>query len=316
MVRLPYNGTWVTCGSYAFLNGTGLPLDDLIPVENSTGTPWGMSSLEDGYEYTRILTPFREFSSGIDEAARLWGVELRHTEYPSSGELDPEAFPEEAAVIVGPINMENLSYFPLSRQYKLADHFILVRRKEATHQFLITDSEGIAGCYLDFKALKAMLSIQNIPEAKGALHLRWIIGVHEPASRAEIAAYTAKKAMQNLRDAENAGQGYNAFLRCCDLVRQTETVLFKSSLNYNLVYLIQRRLMVERFLDGLKESNRFFADRRLYEDLYLQMEQAASCRAALMTEHIDEVCGNLEKLSDSEKEYTYHWEGVIKNGWY
>ena len=39
MVRLPYNGTWVTCGSYAFLNGTGLPLDNLIPVENSTVQP-------------------------------------------------------------------------------------------------------------------------------------------------------------------------------------------------------------------------------------------------------------------------------------
>lgn len=316
MVRLPYNGTWVTCGSYAFLNGTGLPLDNLIPVENSTGTPWGMSSLESDYEYTRILTPFREFSNGIDEAARLWGVELRHTEYPSSEEFGPEEFPEETAVIVGPINMENLNYFPLSRQYKLADHFILVRRKKGTQEFLITDSEGIAGCYLDFKTMKKMLTIRNIPEAKGALHLRWIMGVHEPASQAEIAAYTVKKAMQNLRDAENAGQGYKAFLRCRDLVRRTETVRFKSSLNYNLVYLIQRRLMVKQFLDGLKETNRFFADHCLYEDLSLQMEQAAECRAALMNDNIDEVCGNLEKLSDSEKEYTYHWEDVIKDGWY
>lgn len=316
MERLPYNGTWVTCGSYAFLNGSGLPADYLLPVENSTGTSWGMSSLEADYEYTRILTPFREFSSGIDEVAPLWGIELQHTEYNSSEELSPEEFPEEAAVIAGPVNMENLSYLPLSRQYKLADHFIVARREKGAKKLLITDSEGIVGRYVDFKSLKTMLSVRKIPEAKGMLHLRKIIVVNKPASQTEIAAYTIKKAMRNLKDAENAGQGFKAFLRCRDVIRETKIVNCRSSLNYNLVYVIQRRLMVEQFLDNLKESDRFFADSRLYDDLSLQIEQAARCRMALMNEDKDEVCEYLEKLSDSEKEFTYHWEEYIKDGWY
>ena len=316
MERLPYNGAWVTCGSYAFLNGSGLSIDYLLPVENSTGTSWGMSSFEDDYEYTRILTTFREFSSGIDDVAPLWGIELQHTEYNSSEELIPEDFTEEAAVIVGPVNMENLSYLPLSRQYKLADHFIVVRREKGEEKLLITDSEGIVGHYVDFKSLKNMLSIRKIPEAKGILHLRKIIGVNEPASQSEIVAYTIKKAMQNLKDAENAGQGFKAFLRCRDVVRETKIVNCRSSLNYNLVYIIQRRLMVERFLDSLKESNRFFVDSCLYDDLSLQIEQAVGCRMALMNGDKDEICEYLEKLSDSEKEFTYHWEEYIKDGWY
>lgn len=316
MVRLPYNGTWVTCGSYAFLNGSGLSADYLLSVENSTGTSWGISSLEADYEYTRLLTPFREFSSGIDDAAPLWGIELQHTEYNSAEELSPEDFPEKSAVIAGPVNMESLRYLPLSRQYKLADHFIVVRREKGDEKLLITDSEGIVGHYVDFNSLKTMLSVRKIPEAKGMLHLRKIIGVNEPESQTEIAAYTIKKAMRNLKDAENVGQGFKAFLRCRDAIRETKIVNCRSSLNYNLVYVIQRRLMVERFLDSLKESDRFFADSRLYDDLSLQIEQAAGCRMALMNEDKDEVCEYLEKLSDSEKEFTDHWEEYIKDGWY
>lgn len=316
MERLPYNGTWVTCGSYAFLNGSGLPEDYLLPVENSTGTSWGMSSLEAEYEYTRILTPFREFSSGIDEVAPLWGIELRHTEYNSSGELSLEEFPEETAVIVGPISMENLGYLPLSRQYKLADHFIVVRREKGAKKLLITDSEGVVGCYVDFNSLKIMLSVRKIPEAKGILHIRNIIVVNEPVSQMEIAAYTIKKAMRNLKDAESAGQGFKAFLRCRDTIRETKLINLRNSLNYNLVYVIQRRLMVERFLDSLKKYNRFFSDNRLYDALSFQIEQAAVCRMALMKGDKNEVCECLKKLSDSEKEFTYYWEDYIKDGWY
>lgn len=316
MGRLPYNGTWVVCGTYAFLNGSGLSANYLLPVENSTGTSWGMSSLEADYEYTRILTPFREFSSGIDEAAPLWGIELQHTEYNSSDELSLEDFPEEVAVIIGPINMGNLSYLPLSRQYKLADHFIVVRRGKRNEKLLLTDSERIVGRYADFKSLKTMLSVQGIPEAKGMLHLRKVIGVNEPASQTEIAEHTIKKAMRNLKDAENGGQGFKAFLRCRDTIREVKIVNCRSSLNYNLVYVIQRRLMVERFLDSLKEFDRFLADDRLYNDLSLQIEQAARCRMALMNEDKGEICEYLEKLSDSEKQFTYHWEEYIKDGWY
>lgn len=316
MERLPYNGTWVTCGAYAFLNASGLSADYLLPVENSAGTSWGMSSFEADYAYTRILTPIREFSRGIDDVAPLWGIELQHTEYNSSEELSLEDFPKEVAVIAGPVNMESLSYLPMSRQYKLADHFIAVKRVKGHEKLLLTDSEGIVGRYVDFKSLKTMLSIQKIPEANGMLHLRKIIAVNEPVSQTVIAEYTIKKAMRNLKEAENADQGFKAFLRCRDAITETEIVNYKNSLNYNLVYVIQRRFMVERFLDSLKESDRFFADCRLYDDLSLQIEQAVRCRMALMNEDKDEICEYLEKLSDSEKEFTYHWEEYIRDGWY
>lgn len=68
-----YNGTWITCGSYAFLHAAGLDKKLLLSVENSAGVSFGMASMQEAWDYTQLLTPAFDFHAGIDAAAPLWG---------------------------------------------------------------------------------------------------------------------------------------------------------------------------------------------------------------------------------------------------
>lgn len=314
MERLPYSGTWVTCGAYAFLNGSGLPMKYLLDIENSCGATWGIACYGENYEYTRILTPYRDFSRGIDQAAPLWGITISTTRLSSSSEVTPNHFPVGKATLVGPINMEKLAYLPLSRQYKLADHFILIKREG--DRFTIIDSEGVIRCYVDFDQLKKLLDIQGIPEAQNVLQIRIMDKTGEIESKKKIAEYTFHQAIKNLKDAECSEQGSCAFSSCIKIIRESSISNYRNSLNYNLIYLMQRRVMAVHFLDLLNEMKIIGSNHKLYRGFTTQIEQIALCRNALIEERTDVICYQLNQLAESEKEIIYQWEELSKNGWY
>lgn len=316
MEHLPYNGTWVTCGAYAFLNGSGLPMEYLLAVENSCGATWGMACCGTNYEFTRILTPYRDFSQGIDNAAPLWGFSIVTTNLSSPSEMTLDYFPVGSTVMVGPINMERLTYLPLSRQYKLADHFILIKREQPEERLLVIDSEGIVGCYVEFERLKNMLCVQGIPEAQGMLQIRRLHKTGRPVAEKIIAEYTLEIAIKNLNEAENLGQGSMAFNSCCKTIQEAKLADYRNSLNYNLVYTMQRRIMALQFLDSLRKLKMIGHDHELYRGLTSQIEYIALCRKVLAEEEIDAICDQLNRLADAEKQLVCQWEGLKKNGWY
>lgn len=310
MVSLPYNGTWITCGSYAFLHAAGLDGAWLLPVENSAGATFGMASFQGEWDHTRMLMPAFDFHAGIDEAANLWGVELEHYVCGSFGEfLTLHGGSEPCNYVVGPVNMAALDYLPLSNQYHCADHYIALHRENG---YTLTDSEGVVCMRISEERLDAILSGRGIPESHGHLHIRAVHRTRQIVPFARRAICTIEKGAENLKQAAELGEGPQAFLQCAATVSRDPPVMWKSALSYDLSYVAQRRLMMQRFLAALDSTEAFEVDPKLTRLLDHQIELAAEARQALCGEDIAALVGRLGRLSEAEEVLTRQWEVWIR----
>ena len=314
MERFPYRGTWIACGTYAFLQASGLWEDLLIEIENCAGATFGMKSLKRELDYTRILTPFRDFHCGIDKAAHLWGVVIKHEILESKESFRPEVLEREAeGFVIGPVNMEGLKYLVLPQQYHLSDHFFAVRRC-ANGKYVLYDSEGIAGMDIDAEQIKDWLNITSIPEANERVHIRTLYKVGDPVSRKERLDYEIQVATKNFRLAGESGQGAKAFLLCRDVVEEDQSVLsrWRESFFYNMNYVIQRRLMMIQLIERVAQTDEFRPDRRLRSLIMGQIQTAGECLKALERVDIKRMGEKLNLLYETEIELTLRWEDWIK----
>lgn len=305
-----YNGTWITCGAYALIHATELDPKLLIRVENSAGATFGMSCMRAEWGCTRMLTPIRDFHSGIDEAAAVWGLESLHTESETPLKCDALLHAEARDVfVVGPVNMEALSYLPCSKQYRCADHYIALQclRRNA---FRLTDSEGIVGIDVQLSDLQQLLTGAGIPESSGKLHVRQFLRRGVPYTAEEQVAYIAKKAMDNLDYANRIGQGPAAFLACGEIAASMPMTKWHSALTYDMKYVIQRRVMMQELVrDACQICGR--SDGSLPDLLQRQISAAA-----LVLHELDERKKiNFEQLAETEQELTERWKEWYHSDW-
>ena len=102
----------VCCGSYACLNVIQDSAIDVSLFELSTGTPFGIRHCEDEH-FDRLLTTFRDPNQGLDYALRLWGYDVTAVSVPSCQKcLDLLRNHGPGRVVLGPVNMGGLEYYP------------------------------------------------------------------------------------------------------------------------------------------------------------------------------------------------------------
>lgn len=313
MERFPYNGTWITCGSYAFLNAADLERYLLIDVENSSGATFGMCCMGTEWDYTRLLTPIRDFHCGIDKAAPIWGIAIRHEEYDVFDNFIYQHQNDGASgYVIGPINMANLRYLPLSQQYHCADHYIALKL-DTQGQARLIDSEGIVGMNIDDRQLRMMISGKGIPESKGKIHARSVFSQFPSYSAEERIAYTIRKGAENLNYAKAIGQGPKAFLHCAEVISSAQSNLWRAAFEYDLDYVIQRRLMMQKLIRDAQIICRCSVNDELQMLLHRQMETTAVCKYALS--HNMEVISPLSELAELEDELTQRWEEWSTYDW-
>lgn len=307
-----YNGTWITCGSYAFLHAAGLDKKLLLAVENSAGATFGMAGMQEAWDYTRLLTPAFDFHAGIDAAAPLWGVELEHYVCGSFAEFDATCGDAPENYLVGPVNMAGLNYLPLAGQYRYADHYVALRWESG---WTLVDSEGVPGLSVSAEELNRMLTGRGIPESGGKFHVRRIQRVGEPASFSEQAIYTIEKGASNLKRAKRCGEGPQAFLKCAAVIAQNSPSLWQEAFLYDLDYTIQRRLMMLQFLEPISSDLQFKVDSRLPELIVQQIKTAVRAKALLRRGKGILLNDALCRLSDMEDTLTQQWGVWISYDW-
>lgn len=302
MEPLPYNGSWITCGSYAFLHAAGLNPKLLLSIENSAGATFGTASMREAWDYTRLLTPAFDFHAGINAAAPLWGVTLERYVCGGFKEFIDVYGAKPGSYLAGPVNMAGLHYLPLAVQYHCADHYVALHMENG---WTLVDSEGVPGLRVSVDELNDILTGRGIPESGGELHIRRVRRTGEMASFVERAIFTIKKGSSNLKRAKQIGEGPQAFLKCAATIARTPAVLWREAFSYDLDYIVQRRLMMLRLLESLSGNPRFEVDPRLPDLIGRQIETVAGAKAALGRE---DLAGYLYRLSEMEDALTQQWE--------
>ncbi len=308
-----YRGNWIICGSYALVHAADLSYMDLIPLENSTGAPFGVSSAGTNYCGTRMLSVFRDFNYGIDAAAPLWGIQMMRVddaEKESVAVLLKDIYIDR--VVIGPVSMVGLTYLPLSQQYRCADHFIACIRRSRDKWQLI-DSEGIPGLVRDSEQIVRMMSVQNIPEACGKYTVRAVLDVNTPkTTEAGIRRirYTLETAYANLKDAQKCGQGYRAFQKCMELMGDNSYRRHRSLL-YDVDYLIQRKIMLLKLLQEAEKNRVVIVSSDLVEEINRFIETAGSLRRSLNDKYAVSQKQLFGRLAGAEKRITEKWKEWI-----
>lgn len=308
-----YSGNWIVCGSYALIHAADLPYSDLIPLENSTGASFGISSKGLDCGGTRMLSVFRDFHYGIDKAAPLWGIQMNRVDGVAKEEIEElMRNPYIDRIVIGPVSMVGLVYLPLSQQYRCADHFVAcIRKNNDTWQLI--DSEGVPGLLLTSEKIINMLSIQNIPEACGRYTARAIINVNASKTaenRDTRVRYTLETAYANLRQAREEGQGHRAFQKCRELI-QNMPAGNRISLIYDVDYLIQRKIMLLKLLQEAQNCKIAAVSSGMIAEINCFIETAGALRGEL--NYGGAVSLQLfDRLAASEDNITLNWEEWIK----
>lgn len=309
-----YSGHWIVCGSYALLHATDLPYMDLIPLENSTGASFGTCCAGKEYNYTRLLTVFRDFNYGIDAAAPLWGIQMNRvdgeTKEPITNLLND---PYIDRILIGPVSMTGLIYLPLSGQYRYVDHFITCIRHDKNTWRLI-DSENVPGLITDSAQIIKMLSIQDIPEACNLYTARVILDVnmHTAAENKPLRLrHTLQTAYVNLKDAQEDGQGYWAFYKCAELLQNISPKKYESVL-YSVDYLIQRKIMLLKLLQEAAQEHIAVVSPYIVAAVNRFIETAGALRGNLNNKSIPPPECLFCELAEAEKKITEHWEEWVQ----
>ena len=247
-------GNEICCGSYACLNAMKDPAIDLQLFEISTSTPFGIRHFENKH-FDRLLTTYCDPNQGIDRALRLWGYDAETARTGTAEEAVREIRHQicpEYPVIAGPIDMGKLGYQIMPALLKRMDHYILLEYCSDTEAYC-TDSEGFYQYRLTYEELGAYLSADAVPEADGCITVRQIRKKREYRMK-EVLEQSVRYAADNLRAAEEAGEGSRAVKNSCRYLKQYKEYKWRLPLMYDIQYLKQRKLLLLFFVDLLEEN--------------------------------------------------------------
>lgn len=287
-----FYGNEICCGSYACLNAMQDPSIELQLFEISTSTPFGIRHFENEH-FDRLLTTYCDPNQGMDRALRLWGYDAETVRTGTVKEALREircrirpGFP----VIVGPIDMGKLGYQILPALLKRMDHYILLECCSDNEAYC-TDSEGFYRYRLTYEELGTCLSADAVPEAGGCITVRQIRKKWEYRME-EVLEQSLWYAADNLRAAEEAGEGSRAVKNCYKYLEQYKEYKWRLPLMYDIQYLKQRKLLM-LFLIGLLEENGKCSG-----------EQAEEIRQIVNMQNdlLGEIYGNLQKGLGIERE--------------
>ena len=253
-----FYGNEICCGSYACLNAMQDSSIDLQLFEISTSTPFGIRHFENE-NFDRLLTTYCDPNQGMERALCLWGYDAETVRTGTAEEAVREIrhrIRPDYPAIVGPIDMGRLGYQIMPALLKRMDHYILLGYCSDTEVYC-TDSEGFYQYRLTYEELRAYLFADAVPEADGYITVRQIRKKWEYRME-EVLEQSLRYAADNLRAAEEAGEGSRAIKNCCRYLEQYKEYKWRLPLMYDIQYLKQRKLLMLLLIDLLEENVRCF----------------------------------------------------------
>ncbi len=266
-----YIGNSICCGTYSLIHLLERDMDvDLF--ELTTGVPFGIKgSIEEG----RLLTTFINPNYGLETGMKIWGIRGRKYHYKNkqqAWEKLMEVLADEGSIILGPVDMLKLSYFPLSTLYTGMDHYVCVKKQDDTH-VLIKDSEGYLAERESMDILARMWDTRNVIEAEGEYTFRAIDkSSGKLPERKELLTKAFILMAQNIFKAEQACYGSHTFMRIVKYIGNAANTRWHTGMMYDLTHLLQRKVITKQMLQELADLNAYEVYTRLLRCICEQID--------------------------------------------
>lgn len=250
-------GNEICCASYACLNAMKDESISLPLFELSTGTPFGIGHRRNE-RFDRLLTTYQDPNQGLDQAIVLWGYKVNRYDCQTANEAVYTIKKQLAnghSVLLGPIDMGKISYYPMPFLLQRMDHYIVLEPWSECSAFCI-DSEGWNGYQIPYQKLHDSLSVSSVPEACGKITIR-CVEKELDWNLNNILYFSYLRSSRNLLMAEQNGEGSQAITDCWEYISGQEMYLWKLPLAYDIQYLKQRKHLLLWYIDQLKQAPLF-----------------------------------------------------------
>lgn len=302
-----FYGNEICCASYACLNTIE---DKSIPLslfELTTGVPFGVCHAGNEH-FDRILTTYKDPNKGIDHALTLWGYSACRADCQTSYQavrIIKEWLYHFNRVIVGPLDMGKLPYYPMASLLQHMDHYIVLR-PWSSECVLCIDSEGWVGYPLTYQSLINCLAVDDIPESCGNITIRHVVKMHD-WNIGDIVDASILIIRDNLLSAEQEGAGAQAFLDSLEYLNARPRYRWKLPLMYDIQYLKQRKQLFLWYVGILCTESSKLSDvfQIIYDILLEQNHQLANLYLSITQG--TEIAPFFYNLFSLEKELAQRW---------
>lgn len=316
---IAYRGKATCCHSQALLTAffpRGL-VPNLWLFECYTTIPFGITHVPG--DPNRLLDCYLDPDVGLDRALDTLGItyEIRFWREGTDGAEAMQALNEwcsEGPVVLGPLNMDELSYFFHSELFHHMDHYIVVLGIEG-ESIHVCDTEGFALSLLSINDLLNAWRGDKIPEGRGEFIMRRVLDATNSSYGQETSMQALRLAIGNLMAARDMKYGGGKALRA--LVNQAVEVEANTSLRRGLTYVIptriQRCTFIMEFIQSIGKMPVGLTFKDTWsEALVVLNEQIQLYGEALadLMDKIPEALVRLDRIADLEEMLTSIFEYI------
>lgn len=265
-------------------------LFSLIPELNQTfepyfidlisTVPFGLKSVPN--DPNRQLTCFIDPDLGLDRAIHTLGLDFEVKSWPIGFSCESEALEIlknwlcSTPVLVGPVNMAQLSYLFHPELLLNCDHYLVVTEFKDGKVHVI-DSEGFINANLTEEIFLNCWRGDAIPEGRGSCVIRRIVGQQFISNQEELIKKTLPIAISNLSNAIDqpycGPSAYSALANEASLIMSNPSML--RGLMFTIPTRIQRLAAIYTFFKA--------ASKLLYLDIHsLKIDQIILCQIEIL----------------------------------
>lgn len=300
-----YFGNVTCCGSQALLSAyfSNDSIQDIKMFEILTSVPFGIIHKED--DPYRLLTCYYDPDYGLDRALDTLGIpyEIQSWEKTSDGY---EAFKvldtlcKNIPVVLGPLNMSDLTYYFHSELLYRMDHYIVVLGKVG-NDYWVCDPEGFNVALINKENLKKAWKGDKIPEGRGGFVLRRVLDNTKITLNDSIYMKAFKYAVSNFKGAKKVKNGSGNALR---LLYQKKSLIkadaaLQKRLSFDIPIKMQRSTFIKYFV---KEIIRIFDIKKIAKDsgkIYNYLDKQIYLFSKLVSDINTNNAGTMEELLES-----------------
>jgi len=297
-----YRGKTTSCHSQALLTAFFGKKKIIEPwmFENFTTIPFGIK--HNPSDPNRLLNCYLDPDFGLDRALEILQIPYE-VEYWKPGTDGSDAIRllrewcSESPVVLGPLNMDGLSYLFHKELYYRVDHYIIALKAEDT-KIQICDPEGFILVFLSIDDLLDAWRGDRIPEGRGEFVMRRVLEIPKLRFDKKTFRRVLQLAIQNLTESrEQKLGGANALLV---LANQQELIGNDPSLKRGMTYVIptriQRIVFTRIFVQTLRQKFPIGAIKHSYLELLEIIDTQIRLFSEMISNILNKVQNSLENL--------------------
>lgn len=243
-MKTHYIGNLTCCGTHAMYSAffDTWNFDDIISFETFTTVPFGIIHKEDN-PY-RLFTCYCDPDYGIQKALHILQIPYRMKYFKKETEKE-EAFAlldtwlETENVVLGPLNMQDLTYISSSHLLESMDHYIVVCGKRKG-RYVISDSEGFCVNTLSRENLARAWKADKIPEGRGLYTMRQVLDRKKPVYGKQEYEAVYPEFLENMNDCEKQHNGGSHGL--LQIAEDSEVIMSSANLKRRMFFDISVRM--------------------------------------------------------------------------